>query len=92
MEARVGALVAERERVAAALAELPVDTRPSEANFILFRPRARGGDDVWRGLVERSVLIRNCDTWPRLQGCLRVTIGTPEEDDRFLSALDEVLA
>ena len=92
MEARVGALVAERERVAAALAERPVDIWPSEANFILFRPRARGGDDVWRGLVERSVLIRNCDTWPRLQGCLRVTIGTPEEDDRFLSALDEVLA
>ena len=92
MEARVSALVAERERLATALAELPVQTWPSEANFVLFRPLHRDGDDVWQGLVERSVLVRNCDTWPRLRGCLRVTIGTPEEDDAFLGALREVLA
>ena len=49
------------------------------------------GDDVWQGLVDRSVLVRNCASWPRLQGCLRVTIGTPYEDDRFLEALTEVL-
>lgn len=91
MESRVGALVAERERLAAALAELPVETWPSEANFILFRPRSRPGAEVWQALVDRSVLVRNCDTWPRLQGCLRVTVGTPEEDDRFLSALTEIL-
>jgi histidinol-phosphate aminotransferase len=36
--------------------------------------------------------VRNCDTWPRLQGCLRVTIGTPAEDDAFITALTEVLA
>jgi histidinol-phosphate aminotransferase len=91
MERRVAALVSERERLAAALAGMPVDTWPSEANFILLRPRARSGDEVWQALVERSVLIRNCDTWPGLHGCLRVTIGTPEEDDRFLAALGEVL-
>jgi histidinol-phosphate aminotransferase len=38
------------------------------------------------------VLIRNCASWPRLTGCLRVTVGTPEEGDLFLSALCEVLA
>ena len=92
MEARVSALVNERERLAAALANLPVETWPSESNFILFRPLAKAGGQVWQELVERSVLVRNCDSWPRLQGCLRVTIGTPEEDDRFLSALTEVLS
>jgi histidinol-phosphate aminotransferase len=92
MEARVSALVAERERLAAALEELPVQTWPSEANFVLFRPLERDGADVWRDLVDRSVLVRNCDTWPRLHGCLRVTIGTPEEDDTFLGALEEVLS
>ncbi|HVF76294.1 MAG TPA: histidinol-phosphate transaminase [Acidimicrobiales bacterium] len=91
MEARVKALVDERQRVAAALAGLPVETWPSEANFILFRPTTRAGGDVWQALVERSVLVRNCSTWPRLDGCLRVTIGTPEEDDAFLAALSEVL-
>jgi histidinol-phosphate aminotransferase len=47
---------------------------------------------VWKGLVERSVLVRSCTSWPRLDGCLRVTIGTPDEDDAFLGALREVLA
>ena len=92
MEARVAALVAERERLAGALAALPVDTWPSGANFLLFRPREVDGPTVWKGLVERSVLVRDCSSWPGLDGCLRVTVGTPAEDDAFLSALREVLA
>ena len=88
MEARVAALVAERERLAGALAALPVDTWPSGANFLLFRPHAEG---VWKGLLDRSVLVRDCSSWPRLDGCLRVTVGTPAEDDAFLAALTEVL-
>jgi histidinol-phosphate aminotransferase len=92
MEARVAALVAERERLAAALVALPVDTWPSGANFLLFRPRDVDGPRVWKGLVERSVLIRDCSSWPRLDGCLRVTVGTPAEDDAFLAALTEVLS
>jgi histidinol-phosphate aminotransferase len=46
---------------------------------------------VWQGLVERSVLVRDTSSWPGLEGCLRVTVGTPEENTRFLGALDEVL-
>jgi histidinol-phosphate aminotransferase len=92
MQARVSHIVEERGRVSAALADLPVDVWPSGANFILFRPRERSGDQVWKDLVERSVLVRNCASWPRLDGCLRVTIGTQAEDDAFLSGLREVLA
>ena len=91
MEDRVALLVAERERIATALGRLPLDTWPSDANFLLFRPRARPGGEVWRALVERSVLVRDCSDWPRLHGCLRVTVGTPEENDAFLSALEAVL-
>jgi histidinol-phosphate aminotransferase len=92
MDARVAALTGERERLVQRLAALPVDTWPSGANFVLFRPRDRSGDAVWEALVERSVLVRNCSSWPRLEHCLRVTIGTPEEDDAFIAALTEVLA
>jgi histidinol-phosphate aminotransferase len=92
MEARVAALVAERERLAAAMAGLRVDIWPSGANFILFRPRGLDGTPVWKGLVERSVLVRDCSSWPRLGGCLRVTLGTPAENDAFLTALKEVLS
>jgi histidinol-phosphate aminotransferase len=58
---------------------------------VLFRPTGRGGAVVWRELVDRSVLVRDCSSWPRLEGCLRVTIGTPAEDDAFLTALEEIL-
>ena len=92
MELRVSKLVEQRGRVAGALCDLPVEAWRSDANFILFRPRARRGTDVWRGLLDRSVLIRDCSTWPGLDDCLRVTIGTPAENDAFLAALTEVLA
>ncbi len=92
MTARVASLVSERERLTAALGLLAVDTWPSAANFILFRPRTVDGAAVWKGLVERSVLVRDCSSWPRLAGCLRVTVGTPDENDAFLAALAEVLS
>ncbi len=91
MEARVARIAEERGRVAAALGDLPVDSWPSDANFILFRPRDRDAAEVWRSLLDRSVLIRNCASWDGLRGCLRVTIGTPDENDRFLHALKESL-
>ncbi|MET0901878.1 MAG: histidinol-phosphate transaminase [Acidimicrobiales bacterium] len=92
MRARVASLVEERGRLAARLSDLPVTVWPSAANFILFRPEARDGAKVWQALLDRSVLVRDCSSWPRLDGCLRVTIGTPAEDDAFLAALEEALA
>jgi histidinol-phosphate aminotransferase len=92
MEARVALLVEERGRVAGALRQMDIDVWPSDANFILFRPRSRPGHQVWEELLSHSVLVRDCSSWPRLDGCLRVTIGTPEENDLFLAALESVLA
>jgi histidinol-phosphate aminotransferase len=91
MDERVARLVEERGRLVARLTELPVDVWPSGANFVLFRPTTADGAEVWQQLVDRSVLVRNCSSWPRLEGCLRVTIGTPTEDDAFLDALEEIL-
>ncbi|MGI8661706.1 MAG: histidinol-phosphate transaminase [Acidimicrobiales bacterium] len=91
MDARVAALVEERARVEGRLGVLAVDVWPSGANFVLIRPHQRDGHEVWQRLLERSVLVRDCSSWPRLAGCLRVTIGTPEEDDLFLAALEETL-
>jgi histidinol-phosphate aminotransferase len=92
MEARVGLIVRERHRLLGGLGRLPVTAWPSQANFILFRPHQRKGSEVWQGLLDRSVLVRDTSSWPRLSECLRVTVGTPEENDAFLSALAEVLA
>jgi histidinol-phosphate aminotransferase len=92
MNERVRSIVSERERVSAAMRALPIDVTPSGANFVLFRPLTRPGRDVWQGLLDRSVLVRDCSGWPGLADRLRVTIGTSHENDRFLDALTEVLA
>jgi len=91
MAQRVERLVAERNRVTARLGDLAVTVWPSGANFILFRPEGVGGEEVWQALVDRSVLVRNCASWPGLEGCLRVTIGTPEENTRFLAELERAV-
>lgn len=91
MEERVGLIVRERQRILAAFAGLPLTSWPSQSNFVLFRPEGRKGEEVWQGLLERGVLVRDTSSWPGLAGCLRVTVGSPEENDRFLAALEEVL-
>ncbi len=78
----------ERDRIAVALPPLGVRAFPSDANFVLFRP-PKPAAYVWRGLLDRSVLVR--DMSAVVPECLRVTAGTTEEVDRFLSALKEVL-
>lgn len=91
MHARVATLVEERGRVSAAMADMAVTVWPSASNFILFRPEAAAGDDVWKRLLDHSVLVRNCASWSRLEGCLRLTLGTAEENDRFLDALTDAI-
>ncbi len=91
MEARVRDIVAGRDRIVAALSTLPVTTWPSGANFILFRPDNVAGRDVWQRLLDRGVLVRDCSSWAGLTDCLRVTVGTDDENEAFIAALKEAL-
>lgn len=91
MDERVDQIVGERQRVSGAMADLGLEVFPSGANFVLFRPRRCSGRFVWQGLLDRDVLVRDCSSWPRLDDCLRVTIGTPDENDAFLAALAATL-
>lgn len=91
MEEHVTAIVSERQRVIEGLSRLDVDVWPSEANFVLWRPRKKSGPQVWKALVDRSVLVRDFSSAPGLAGHLRTTVGTPAENSRFLEALQEVL-
>jgi len=91
MERRVATITEERGRIAAALADMAVEAWPSDANFILFRPIGRAARDVWQRLLDSSVLVRDCSTWPGLDECLRVTVGTAQENDRFIAALRAAL-
>lgn len=92
MNERVREIIDQRERLVEAMRRLDVDVFPSGANFVLFRPRSMSGRSVWQGLLDRSVLVRDCSGWPRLADCLRVTIGTADENNTFLTALTEVVS
>ncbi len=78
----------ERERMYGRLGELPVTAYPSVANFILFRVPPGRGETVFAGIKRRGVLVKSFggNAGP-LADCLRVTVGTPQENDRFLDAL-----
>lgn len=67
-----------------------VQVYPSSANFLLLRvARAK---EIFEGLKQRGVLIKNLHgSHQMLQDCLRVTVGTPEENQRFLSAFNETI-
>jgi histidinol-phosphate aminotransferase len=92
VRANVAQVVAERERLGARLAQVSgVKVFPSRANFLLFRV-GRAGDGAataaWQKLAGQGVLVRSFDKPGPLEGCLRVTVGTREENDAFLEALE----
>jgi histidinol-phosphate aminotransferase len=82
----VALLRAERERVVAALTATGYDVVPSDANFVLFG-RFPDAPRAWRAFLARGVLIRDVGIAHRL----RVTIGTPEENDAFLQVAGDVV-
>ena len=87
--AAVAEIVAERDRVQTALGEIDgIKPFASKTNFILFRT-AGDADAVFDRLMSRGVQIRNFNGKNGLDNCLRVTIGTPAENDAFLAALRE---
>jgi len=92
-DAQTAAIRAERARLFAALVSLDgVQPYPSEANFILLRLTGGHADAVFAGLRARGVLVKNLHgAHPLLAECLRITVGRPEENAAFLSALADQL-
>ncbi len=84
------AIRVQRDRIVRALSGMDgVTVYPSDANFVLFIPPEPAAD-VWQGLVDRGVLVRDLSTV--VPEALRVTAGAEHEVDRFLDALREVLS
>lgn len=87
------AIVKERGRVFEELSRMGgVHPFPSEANFILMRIEGMSAGEVFERLLSDGVRVRWFKGDPRLGDCLRVAIGTPEENGRFLSALKKALS
>jgi histidinol-phosphate aminotransferase len=82
-------IISERERLFRELFRIKgiIMPYPSEANFILFK--VAESDRVYENLLKRGVLVRNMKGV--VDGCLRVTVGTPEENRMFIKSLKSVL-
>ena len=89
LEPRIREVESERARVFKSLSALPgVHVYPSVTNFLLFR--VEDAEALYKSLLAQGVLIRRQDHLPGLEGCLRVSIGTPEENGAFLEAARRV--
>lgn len=63
---------------------------PSDSNFLLFK--IKNAEEVYRKLAEKGIIVRYRGNEPLCENCLRVTIGMPDENIRFLKTLKEVLS
>jgi histidinol-phosphate aminotransferase len=89
LRARLQTLIAERERLYAGLQAIDyLEPYPSHANFILNRVRGWEAGELKRALERRGILVRYYRT-PRLHDCIRISVGTPEQNTRVLAALQE---
>jgi len=78
----------QRELLSAALKKLPfvVKVYPSEANFILIKTTDANG--IYNKLLEQKIVIRNRTKEQLCENCLRITVGTPEENQLLINALN----
>jgi histidinol-phosphate aminotransferase len=88
---RVAATVAERVSVGQQLSDLGLTVADSQANFCWIDLHERDEAQIMRGLEDRGVLVRGGAALGSQTPALRVTYGTPQENERFLAALREVL-
>ena len=87
IDGQVAEIISERERVAEALRTLPAVRKiyPSQANFLLARfddPRG-----VYERLIGEGIIVRDRSRVAGCEGCLRITIGTPAQNDRLIETL-----
>jgi histidinol-phosphate aminotransferase len=88
MHSSISSIVTERKRLFNEMDKIDsAEPYQSDANFILFK--VENSESVFKGLLEKGVLVRNMKGL--INGCLRVTVGTPKENTAFLKALKRLL-
>ncbi len=83
-------IISTRERIDAALKKLDFTVLPSKTNFLFAKPNKADAEKLYLGLKEKGVLVRYFNS-PRINGFLRITIGTDKEMDTFIEVLNTLL-
>ncbi|HUX87552.1 MAG TPA: histidinol-phosphate transaminase [Chloroflexota bacterium] len=90
LQATVAKILVERQRLADGLAATGyLSPYPTDANFILCDVVGRSAADLQRALAERAILVRRYSS-RRLENCIRVSVGRPEQTDRLVDVLKEL--
>jgi len=91
MKKNVSEILSERSRIIKALTTIKAveNVFPTDANFLIFK--VENASDVYKRLAEEGVIVRFRGNEPHCENCLRLTVGTPDENDQFLTALRKVL-
>ncbi len=79
-------VISERERLTKALEGLGFEVLPSKANFVFARHQSKAGEALAQALREQGIIVRHFNK-PRIDQFLRITIGTPEQNDALLDGL-----
>lgn len=80
-----------REKLVAQLKSLGFETLPSTANFIFTRHPQHAGIKLYQALRDRGIIVRHFKS-PRIEEYLRITIGTNEQSNELVAALQEILS
>lgn len=90
IDSRIAETIAERARLADVLARCAcvINVYPSDANFLLVK--VTDADAIYDSLMRSGVIVRNRSRMPLCGGCLRITVGTPAENDRVINILNNL--
>ena len=90
LEATSAKVIQTRNRLIKELNTLGFDTLPSTANFIFTRHPKHAGEKLYQALRDRGIIVRHFKS-PRIEGFLRITIGTEEQSNELVATLEEIL-
>ena len=90
-QTQIDLILKERDRMSREMAKCDsISVFHSDSNFVLFRAKS-GGREIFENMMHNGILIRDLGNHPRLKDCLRVTVGTPQENNQFLEKLQSLV-
>ncbi len=91
IQKQIDLIIQERNRLFNELSKInEIEAFPSDSNFLLFKT-SQNSSELFQKLAQKDILLRDLSSHPRLKNCLRVTIGTPEENSNFLKEIKKIL-
>jgi histidinol-phosphate aminotransferase len=91
IQKQIDLIIQERTHLFEELSKLnEIEVFPSDSNFLLFKTSQNSGE-VFQKLAQKDILLRDLSSHPKLKNCLRVTIGTPDENSNFLQEIEKIL-